>query len=199
MARPKATQSQKDAVRSKIRQAAAELYLEQGVANLTARAIAERAGVSPGTIYVHFGNLAGLARSLWQGPVEKFEQELQKLAEQEQDPLERVRSFLSAYLQFARDNPDLYRGTFLFVRPPSEGTPEKQDFGVNTFARLLVDALEEGQRQGWLLVKDARTQAHLIWSTLHGSVALPINLDRFEWQACSDEDVIEGLLMMLRR
>ena len=197
MARPKATESQKDAVRSKIRRAAADLYREQGLTNLTARAIATRAGVSVGTIYVHFGNLAGLARSLWQGPVDRFEVHLRELAEREPDPVSRIRAMLAAYLEFARTNPELYRGTFLFVRPPAEEVEEQQDFTVNTFAKLMIDALEEGSRSGALAVKDARLQAQMIWAALHGSIALPINLDRFEWQKVDDQELIDRILGML--
>ena len=198
MARPRATASQKEAVRSRIRKAAAELYREQGVANLTARAIAVRAGVSVGTIYVHFGNLSELARSLWQGPVDRFEVKLRELARQEADPLARIRQMLGAYLEFAHAYPDLYRGTFLFVRPPTDEVPDRQDFTVNAFAQLLIDALEEGRQAGLFTFGDARTQAQMMWSALHGSLSLPINLDRFEWETFADQDVVENILNMIR-
>lgn len=199
MARPKATQSQKDAVRLKIRRAAADLYREQGFANLTARAIAQRAGVSVGTIYVHFGNLSSLARSLWQGPVERFEQQLRELSQQTPDPMERIRVLLQAYLEFARANPEVYRGAFLFVRPLAEDPPPRADFITSTFAELLVEAIEAGHRAGGLKVTESRAQAQVIWAALHGHIALPINLDRFDWQHCSDEKLIAELLKLLRR
>lgn len=198
MARPKATESQKEAVRAKIRHAAAELYREQGLSNLTARAIAVRAGVSPGTIYVHFGSLSELARSLWQGPVLKFEQHLDELASEHVDPLPRIRAMVTAYLAFARANPDLYKGTFLYIRPPNEAAPEKEDFAVNKFAQLLIAAIDEGKRRDVLNAKDSRATTQLIWGTLHGHLSLPVNLDRFQWQACSDDEVVNGLMHMLR-
>ncbi|MEL0048646.1 MAG: TetR/AcrR family transcriptional regulator [Gammaproteobacteria bacterium] len=131
MPRPKATEAQKTESRSKIRHAAAELYREQGPDNLTARAIAIRAGVSVGTLYSHFSDLSELARSLWQGPVDKFDQHLRTLVEVQTDPVKRIELLLLAYLEFARTNPELYQGTFLYVRPANREAPEKQDFATN--------------------------------------------------------------------
>ena len=195
MPRPPATQEQVDAIRSKIRRAAIDLYREQGLTNLTARAIAVRAGVSVGTIYKHFGNLSELARTLWQGPVEKFEQSLEATAAQHQDPLERVNALLEAYLTFARKNADLYRGAFLFVRPPNQNPPEKAHITSSVFARLLIDALEEGHQMGQVRVGDAQVQAQTLWAGLHGVIALPVNLDRWKWQTrAMERQMIEGLL-----
>jgi len=197
MARPKATQAQVDAVRSNIRRAAAELYLEQGLTNLTARAIAQRAGVSVGTLYVHFGNLSELARSLWQGPVDQFEQELETLAAKTADPVKRIRLMLGAYLDFARKHPDLYRGTFLFVRPPNQQPPDQQDFKTSAFARLMIGAVKAGQQSGTLIRQDAASQVQLLWATLHGMLALPVNLDRFTWKRVNDKTIIDSLVRMI--
>lgn len=197
MSRPRATQQQKDAVRAKIRKAAVDLYREQGLANLTARAIAVRAEVSVGTIYAHFGSLPELARSLWQGPVNRFEQALEAKAAQQPAPLPRLRIILAAYLEFARDNPELYRGAFLFVRPPNDAGPDKQPLTTSVFAKLLIDTLIDGQQTGVVVTDDAALQAQRLWAALHGSVALPINLDRFDWPAVNDNQVVDGLMRMV--
>ncbi len=195
MPRPPATQEHVDAVRSKIRHAAVDLYREQGLNNLTARAIAVRAGVSVGTIYKHFGSLSELARTLWQGPVEKFEQGLAATAARYQDPLERIKALLEAYLSFARKNADLYRGTFLFVRPPNQDAPPRTQATASVFAKLLIEALEEGQQAGQVLAGDAQVQAQTLWAGLHGVIALPVNLDRLKWKnRAIEREMVEGLL-----
>lgn len=198
MPRPPATPSQINAVRSKIRRAAVDLYREQGLNNLTARAIALRAGVSVGTIYKHFGSLSDLARSLWQGPVEEFEGALEVLAAEHQDPVQRLRVLLEAYLDFAGRNPDLYRGVFLFVRPPDQDPPEPAGLTSSVFARLLIDALKAGQQRESVVAGDARVQAQLLWAALHGVIALPINLDRLKWNSQSmRRQIVDGLLRMI--
>jgi AcrR family transcriptional regulator len=198
MARPPATESQKDAVRSKIRQAAVNLYREQGITNITARAIAVRAGVSVGTIYKHFGNLSELARTLWQGPVERFEQSLEEQAARQSDPLLRLQELLEGYLDFAEQNAELYRGAFLFVRPPNEAKPDKEAITTSVFAKLLIEALEQGQREGAVLAGDAVEQAQLLWAGVHGAIALPTNLDRLQWQLTDMRGpLLDGLLRMV--
>ena len=71
MARPTLTDEQRRATRQKIRKAASELHAELGIANISARGVAERAGVSVGTLYTHFGNLTTLMQSLWRQPARK--------------------------------------------------------------------------------------------------------------------------------
>ena len=64
MARPAASPEQRDRQRGRIRRAAAEVYAENGLLGVTARAVAQRAGVSTGTIYSYFDGLQGLMRSI---------------------------------------------------------------------------------------------------------------------------------------
>ncbi len=199
MARKPATDEQKAAVRANIRNAALALYREQGLNNLTARTIAVRAGISVGTIYTHFGNLNELAQSLWQGPVEKFEDELKTRAAQHQQPAARLKSLLMTYLEFAGKNVELYRAVFMFVRAPGE-TPVQQPFTNSVFADLLITVLKEGQREGIFIAAQPVSQAQILWSALHGLIALPINIDRFSW-AGTDElhsQMINGLLRMIQ-
>ena len=61
MPRPALTEEQRRETRRQIRQAASDMYAENGLSDISARAIAKRAGVSVGTIYSHFANLTDLA------------------------------------------------------------------------------------------------------------------------------------------
>ena len=76
MARPAATPEQRARKRFLIRDAAAELAREVGPAGVTIRKIAERAGVSVGTVYKHFGSLTDITRSLWTEPVAEANQRM---------------------------------------------------------------------------------------------------------------------------
>ena len=49
--------------RARIRDAAIELIARQGVADLSARGVADRAGVSPGSVIHHFRSMDGLRRA----------------------------------------------------------------------------------------------------------------------------------------
>ncbi len=198
MPRPPATQTQIDAVRSKIRQAAIELYREQGLSHLTARAIAVRAGVAVGTIYKHFGSLSELARTLWQGPVDRFEASLPSIIDEHQEPEQRLRVLLKAYVDFAERNAELYRGAFLYVRPPNSEQPEREPLTSSAFAKHLIETLQQGQSAGVFQPGDPNLQAQLLWAGLHGAIALPTNLDRLQWQPTElRREMVDTLLRLV--
>ncbi|NBB15203.1 TetR family transcriptional regulator [Caulobacter sp. SLTY] len=178
MPRKPATDDQRQAARRTLQKAAAGLYAEAGAAAVSARAIAQRAGVSVGTLYAHFGSLQGLMQSLWMEPVEVINAELAQLAAGIDDPIERLRSLLNAYVEVALTRPELFRGAFLFVRPETLPKPERRPLEETPFAALLVAAIREGQASGVVREGDAAELAQMAWAGVHGCLALPINFDR---------------------
>lgn len=179
MPRPRSTPTQRNEQRQRIRKAAAEIYEEDGPDALSVRAIAARAGTSQGTIYTYFTNLADLMRSLWAEPVAKVGRDLERLAASIDDPVDRVRALLTAYLDFAMANPEVYRGAILYVRPTSAPSPDQQDLDKLPFYRLLAAALADAEQNGQLRNDDPRRIAELLWAGVHGAIALPINVDLY--------------------
>lgn len=201
MARPKATPEQRRHVRRSIQSAAADLYRAEGIAAISARAVAAKAGVSVGTIYSYFGDLAGLMQSLWTGRVAEQESEFRTLAALHSDPLKRLKALLEAYLEFGIAQDDLYRGTLMFVRPTALKTPEKQPFSDFAFPSLLTDAITQGQAAGQIGDGDPAMLTQLLWSALHGALALPINLDRLDLKSAAEMTMptVEGLMRTVRK
>lgn len=179
MPRPQATPEQRAELRRRIQRAAAELYTQQGITSITARAVAKGAGVSVGTIYAHFKGLPELMRSLWTSHVERFEDRLRAMSASEGNPLIRIRALMTAYLDFGIENADLYKGVFMFVRPEGLEPAETAAFESAAIADLLTEAVAEGQAKGLLVAGPPREIAHFLWSGLHGCLALPINFDGF--------------------
>lgn len=179
MARPPTSDEERAKERRRIRQAAAAIHREEGLGAITARAIAERAGISTGKIYSYFGNLAELMRSLWTEPVAVLNQNLQAVADATPDPVERIEAMLATYLDFARSNEDTYRGAFLFVRPRSDAPPEQRPPSDVPFLTLLADAIADGQNVGSIRAGDPDELAGLLWAGLHGSISLPVNADLY--------------------
>lgn len=179
MARPRATDEQRNEQRQRIRAAASEIYAEHGIGRVSIRGVASRAGVSQGTIYSYFTNLGSLLRSLWTEPVERASRELEQFAEQIDDPIERVRAILTRYVDFAIEHPDVHRGALLFVRPASHPRPDPAPLDGVALYRLLAEAAEEIHDAGRLAVTDPRTAAELLWAAVHGALGLAINTDVF--------------------
>lgn len=178
MARPFSTPEQREEVRRKIRHAAAGIYRRDGIAAISARSIATEAGVSVGAIYAHFGDLKTLMQSFWTGHVERQNERFRALAASHPEPIARLRALLQAYLEFGVENSELYRNAFLFVRPDSHEKPQPVPLDAVDFPRLLVQALREGQAAGRIVAGDPAQLAQILWSGLHGCLALPANIDR---------------------
>lgn len=186
MARPFSTPEHREEVRRSIRSAAAELYRDEGLAGITARRVAQKAGVSVGAIYAHFDDLAGLMQSLWMGRVERQNARFVEITTGCQDPVLRLKRLLEDYLQFGIGNAELYRNAFLFVRPGSHPKPLALALETQVFSRLVMEALVEGQAQGRVVPGDPAHLAQVLWSGLHGLLALPSNLDRLAFAPPAD-------------
>ena len=201
MARPKATPEQRAKVRRSIQRAATELYREQGLSSISARAVAERAGVSVGTIYSYFGDLAGLGQSLWEGRVARQEDAFRDVAAAQGDPVARIEALLRAYLTFGIEQHELYRSALMFVRPRGLDKPDSQPVSDFAFPTLLTAAIAQGQAAGDVIDGAPETLAQMLWSGVHGALALPINLDRVELKPTAEmvEQTVAGLMRMVRR
>ena len=178
MARPALTEEQRKETRRKIRQAASELFSRNGVSNVSVRAVAEKAGVSTGTIYSYFDNLTELLQSLWKEPLVRLLDELEEIVEKTPDPKRRLRRLLEAYARFATGNHSVYRGAFLYIRPESHDKPVPRDLSQDRLFSMLRDAVADGQKSGDFRKGNPGRIAQTLWAGLHGAVALPTNIDR---------------------
>ena len=178
MPRPALTEEQRRQIRRNIREAAARLHKDNGLSNISVRAVAQEAGVSVGTVYSHFGSLSELMQSLWRRPARKLVQRLTHLADEISDPVEQLRAYLTAYVQFSIAEPEVFRAAFLFVRPETVAPPEKIALEDDEFFSLFRRAIVQGQREGHIRSGDPDTLVQLVLGSVHGALALPVNLHR---------------------
>ena len=178
MPRPALTEEQRQQIRRNIRQAAADLYAENGMANISARQIAQAAGVSVGTLYGYFSNLTELMQSLWKQPVSRLIRDFEAQLAAIEDPYQRLRTFMTSYVEFATGQRQLYRGAFMYVRPESHDKPTPVPLKDDRFFALLHGAVSDAQAQGLIRSGDTQALAQTIWAGLHGAISLPLNLDR---------------------
>ena len=194
-------------MRSEIRSAAIRIIrrLElapgdaHGYEQITVRDVIQEANISIGTFYKYFKNREDLGQSLWAEPVDKLRSDMQSDCDQADGPLDKVRTLLEHYVRFSVDNRRVFRGAFLFVRPDSHTPPEKQDLKNETFYRNLTAAFAEGQSQGIFRQFDPHDMAQLFWAAIHGSLALPVNLDRYDFDSAEilSSKMIKALLEMI--
>ncbi|MEO1020442.1 MAG: TetR/AcrR family transcriptional regulator [Pseudomonadota bacterium] len=186
-------------MRHTIRQAAADLYNNEGPGGVSIRSIAKEAGVSVGTIYTYFGSLQGLMESLWSGSVIRYAEELYGVAQSIEDPLERIRKLMHSYIDFACSNPEIYRGVFLYVRPLKDEVSDKSPAESAVFASLVIQAIKDGQASKVIKSLDPQNMAIMIWAGLHGCIALPNNFSRMQFGDTKEvlnlfvEQTVDGL------
>jgi AcrR family transcriptional regulator len=175
---------EREEIRTRILDAARELFASDGVESVTMRRIAERIEYSPTAIYFHFRDKEALLAELCDADFRAIAQQFTSIATIE-DPIERLRATGHAYVAFGLENPSHYRVMFmtpkLAHRPEDsairKGNPEEDSY---EFLKLTVgQAMAEGRLRGD--VTDVDLMAQIIWSGVHGVVSLEIAKCNDEW------------------
>ena len=178
MPRPALTDEQRSAIRRNIRKAAAELYAEKGIGNITARTVAEKAGVSVGTLYAYFDNLTELMQSLWREPLSRLINDFEVALKEVEDPRDKLKTLMQVYTNFALTQGPIYRGAFLYVRPEAQVAPAKVGLEDDRFFQLFCNTVIEAQQLGLIREGDPVHITQTLWAGLHGAFALPTNMHR---------------------
>src|SRR5688500_15821418 len=97
--------------------AARELFVERGVEAVTMRAVAERIEYTPTAIYHHFRDKHTLLVELCVTDFRRLGHVFQRLG-RVADPIDRLRHFGNAYVEFGLANPSHYRFMFMTERDP---------------------------------------------------------------------------------
>lgn len=191
MPRPAITPEKKAEMRQRIREATSRviqrLQIGPGDAHaysaITIRDIIDEAGISIGTFYKYFDSREDLAQSLWSEPVDKLRTAMQADYDLADQPVDKIKSLLQHYVRFSVENRRIFRAAFLFVRADDANKPPIQELEQETFYQNLKTAFETGQESGVFRAFDTHKMAQLFWAAIHGSLALPENLDRYNFDA----------------
>lgn len=176
-------------MRSHVREAVVRLVRKRNISpgdtqawnDISIRDVIEEAGISIGTFYKYFENRADLAQTLWAEPVGRLRDDMQASVDAATGPVDKVRALLDHYVRFALENDRLFRSAFLLVRDEANRPPDPEDLSQETFYRNLCEAFREGQKGGQFKPFDPDMMAQIFWAGIHGSLALPINLDRYRF------------------
>lgn len=207
MARPSITPEKREKMRSHVRAAVVRLARRRNIppgdarawSDITIRDVIDEAGISIGTFYKYFENRADLAQTLWAEPVGRLRSDMQASVDAAADPATKVRSLLDHYVRFAIDNDRLFRSAFLLVRDEADRPSDILDLQEETFYRNLCAAFREGQEGKVFKPFDPHSMAQTFWAAIHGSLALPINLDRYKFDPPEEiaTNMIEALMQLI--
>jgi AcrR family transcriptional regulator len=167
-------------LREVLLQSAVRLIAEVGPTAFTLREVARQAGVSHNAPYRHFQDKdALLAAVAAQGYLELTEV-MEQAAEQQSNPLDRLKHAGLAYVSFALRRPEHF--TVMFDGPfPRQTHPEAAVAAERAFS-VLLNLVKSCQEKKQLKSGDSLDFALLAWSMVHGIAKLAIT-DRLPYRS----------------
>jgi AcrR family transcriptional regulator len=152
--------------------AATELLLETGNArSVSIRSVAQRVGVTPPSIYLHFADKDALMDAVCARYFEKLDGEMRRAASKHTSPVELLRAQALAYVRFATQTPELYR-----IATMGEwrlGSNIDMTLHSSAFEHLRATA-QQLMEDGIYAPDDPTTVALELWSAAHGVAAMLI-------------------------
>lgn len=162
---------EKAALRQKILDAAEAIIEAEGVLGFSMRKLAKRINYSATTIYLFFDGKDDLLRELSNLGATRFASQVQNSAAWNSgSPRDRLATLMRKFFELCLEKPKAYLGAFfgeMPAAPPSLlwfGEGEASNPSVGMFLR----AIEDGNANGSLAVRDPRAAVQACWAASHG-------------------------------
>jgi len=162
-------------LREDILEVSRNLLVKDGFGKMSMRKIANRAGVSATSIYLHFQNKDELLLALIESSIAKLSSALEKNLIDSDDSITKLEKMAQSFVDFALENPQEYEIIYM-VRPEEMPKFPKEKFQqIRKIYQLLADIISEGKRAGALNVDDPLMSSYMIWAQLHGVASVIIS------------------------
>jgi AcrR family transcriptional regulator len=191
-------------LRSKIFDAARELFASHGYEAVTVRKIAEAINYTPTTIYSYFADKESLIREIVSHDFESFAQEFTSCANVE-DPWQRLICAGRIFVSWGITHPNHYR--MMFMTPPSslevneELVDSHGDPSRDTYAFLQLCIREAIAKEYFHPdFSDEELLVQTLWAGMHGIVSLNIAKGKDAWISWrSVEEISETMMDVMVR
>ncbi len=168
---------QKEDLRQAILAEASKILYEKGYEGFSLRQLAERIGYSATTIYLYFEDKDALLITLVEERFGKLLKATEEAMTTIKDPLERIRFFGDAYLEFGLSDPAFFRGVYLqrpdlLVRALG---PERVSLNGHNNKTTLQEAIDAG------IIPPCNLEdvSNAMWAAIHGLVTLTVTIPKF--------------------
>lgn len=161
--------SDREAVRGRLCDVAARLFVEEGQSGFSMRALAAEAGCSPMAAYRYFATKQDLLAAVRAAAYDRLAEALEAVTDGDR---RKASDIGDAYVRFAKENPAAYRLMFDLTQPGEDQYPElKQSAArarwcMNKYVRELVAA--------GVLAGDPELLGYVFWATIHGLIVLKL-------------------------
>src|SRR5215213_11418961 len=113
--------------------AAREMFVEEGYANVSMRKIADKIGYSATTIYLYFKDKNDLLHRICEQTFARLAQNIKAIYMLSDNPLEKLRSGLREYIYFGLKHPSQYEIVFITPLPVKVETEFEESNGKMAF------------------------------------------------------------------
>jgi len=177
--RRRAPRGSGEQLRDEILDATTDLLLATGHAKaVSIRSVAQRVGVTPPSIYLHFVDKDALLDAVCARYFEKLDEEMQRVAADQPSTIDVLRAQGLAYVRFALKTPELYRIAMMSESPQGSNV----DMALNTSAFVhMCNSVESLIEEGIYPPGDPTTKALELWTAGHGVAALLISRPYLPW------------------
>jgi len=152
---------------------AMQLFIEEGIDNVSIRKIADKIEYSPGSIYSYFQDKGEIIHAIHTEGFEKL-YALQRTLDDVNNPFEKLIKMGELYMQFAMENNDYYDLMFI-AKGVAEKIYEKQEWDVGQRSYdYLRDTVKDCIEQGYMVQSDIDAATFAMWSFVHGMSSLII-------------------------
>lgn len=172
--------------------ASVALIEERGLARLSLREVARRAGVSHQAPYHHFGSKEGLLAALVLEGFEGLSRACEALPQTE-DPAADLAALGQVYIDYAMSRSGYFR---LMFRPDIVDPSEHPEIAQSaTRSRIaLASALRRCQEAGLAVTQPEAALVQLAWSAVHGAAMLALDSGTAHEVAASVPQTLAALL-----
>jgi len=187
--------------RDDILAAAKQLFLTEGYARVTTRAIAQAVGLSQTGLYIYFASKEEILTAIGEATHMALTEAFERAVAGAPSPSEKLIRLLRAYIEYGLDHPADYQLTFTVG--PEAIAPIAKDFskpiddqgaGARSFNRFseLIAEVAGPELLGGL---SPLVVTQILWFLGHGAVSLLISRPNFPW--ADRETLVDGATAMV--
>ena len=144
------TQNPRNEKRTRIIDAAVEVFAAKGYRSARISDIARTAGVADGTIYLYFRNKEDLLLTIFEEKMELVLKELENNLEQHSDPLERIKVFAETHFTLLQTHPALAQVFQVELRQSTRFLTDYRPEPLWAYLDVFEALIKEGQEAGVL-------------------------------------------------
>ncbi len=169
-------QKEKNQRKKQILEAARSILYESGLQAASITRIASLAELGVGTIYSYYQSKEEIFIALQQQGLELLCAKLRTIDDTAAAPVEKLKQYAMAYLDFSQNNREYYDIINYFLASPevmfSRPLKDRIDRKGNNILQVVAGTIEAGIQAGIFVDVDAVRYAMILWATLQGMLQL---------------------------